>query len=412
MSLLAKRFREIVGKSKDKMMSMEASANVCYSTGFIALDFLNGMIVHVDDEERNIHEKYYSVGIQDGTINQFIGRSSCGKTTFAMQCAFNIVNQFDNACFYHDDVENGINDSRKRVLTGIPLKVLKQKYIARDTGVTTENFYERIKTISDEKLNNYDDYSYDTGLLDESGDPIIKLQPTVYLLDSFAMLMPEKFATEDEMSGQMAGPATARMNTAMLRRIVPLLKASNIILFIINHILPDVSLLPKKGQLRCLKQGERLPGGETLVYLTTNIFRFDDTKLKEKDGLGFNGALINISLPKSRQNYLDEAVTMVFNPITGYDPVNSLLLLLKNKGKINGGGIGMYLGDRKDMKFSQKKFKEKFNTDQEFQDLVMEEVMDVVTGFIKDVNSQSENMIPDFNKNFMSKVNDRLKVKA
>ena len=101
---------------------------------------------------------------------------------------------------------------------------------------------------------------------------------------------------------------------------------------------------------------------------------------------------------------------MVFNPITGYDPVNSLLLLLKNKGKINGGGIGMYLGDRKDMKFSQKKFKEKFNTDQEFQDLVMEEVMDVVTGFIKDVNSQSENMIPDFNKNFMSKVNDRLKV--
>ena len=108
-------------------------------------------------------------------------------------------------------------------------------------------------------MNNYDDYSYDTGLLDESGDPIIKLQPTVYLLDSFAMLMPEKFATEDEMSGQMSTTATAKANAKIFRTIIPLLKAANIILFVINHINQKIDINPMaktKAQINYLKQDE------------------------------------------------------------------------------------------------------------------------------------------------------------
>lgn len=386
MSLLASRFRSSVSKSKDMKMKLEATGDMCYSTGFVAFDFLNGYIVHVKNEEKDLNYKYYNVGIQDGTLTMFIGRSQCGKTTFAMQCGFNIIKDYPTASFFHDDCENSVNNARKRVLTGTSIQELRKRYICRDTGVTTETFYERIKMISDEKLNNYDDYSYDTGLLDEDGSPIIKLEPTVYLLDSFPMLMPEKYATEDELSGQMAAPAIARGNTQMLKRIIPMLKASNIMLFIINHILPDVSLTPRKSQLRCLKNTERITGGETLIYLTSNTVRFDDVRVKEQDNYGIEGAaIINVSLAKSRQNQTGKAVPLFFDPAIGYDPDMSLFLLLKNNDMIKGQGIGLRVGDDDQYKFSKKTFKEKLNDEDDgFRNVVMDAVSGILRKMVVD----------------------------
>jgi len=413
MSLLAQRFRDIASKSKDKAMSMEAKGNICYSTGFITFDFLNGYLVHVQNESKGIDTKYYNVGIQDGTMNLIIGRSSGGKTTFAMQCGFNIIRNFKTSCFFHDDVEGGLNDARKRVLTGLPLKELKERYICRDSGIHTENFYERVRMIHDEKLNNYNDYSYDTGCLDESGEKLIKLEPTVYLLDSMSMLCPKDLADEQGLPSPMQIPGIAKKNTSMLRQVLPMLKAANIILFIINHILPEISIMPKKGQLRYLKPGERISSGETQIYLASNTIRFDDSKLKEKDGLGFEGSYVDISLVKSRQNTSGKSVTMVFDPRIGYDPDLSLLSLLKANGKINGGGQGMYIGERNDVKFSQKKFKEKLNDENEteFYSIVMGSVMEILKAMvIENDDSKILNRNERFSNDILSKMNDMMKV--
>lgn len=260
MSLLATQFRQQTAKLKDIRQKQEAGTPVGYSTGFLLFDFKNGCMIH--GMKDGVPYTYHSIGVRDGSMVTVIGRSGCGKTTFALQMAGNIIRNFKNGAIFHDDIEGGIIDSRKQQLTRLYGEDFKRKYIGRDSGITAENFYERIKMIHDIKLENAEEYTYDTGLYDSYGEKIYKLEPTVYVLDSLAMLMPEKFATEDDLSGQMSATATAKMNTAIFKKIIPMLKAANIILIVINHINQKVSINPMmktKSQVSYLKQDETLP---------------------------------------------------------------------------------------------------------------------------------------------------------
>ena len=175
MSILVDRFRASVSKLKDFRMKSESEFAVSYPTGFLNFDFVNGTVVHVKTDSLDV--RYYSVGIQDGSMVMIIGRSGCGKTTWAMQTAANIVRRFATSAIFHDDIEGGITDTRKETLTKFYGEELKAKYISRGTGITAENFYERVKMIHDEKIENRSDYEYDTGLFDTSGNRIFKLEP-------------------------------------------------------------------------------------------------------------------------------------------------------------------------------------------------------------------------------------------
>ena len=268
MGLLASRFRAAMAKSKDPRMA-EAVADVMYPTGFLPFDFLNGCKVHV--RTPNDQEFYYnSVGIVDGSSQMIIGRSGSGKTTIAIQMAANIVRRFPGAVIFYDDIEGGSNATRRELLTQFSQDEIDERIIYRNAAVSAENFYKRIIAIYDEKLNNKADYEYDTGLCDSRGNRIFKLIPTVYILDSLALLTPEKLTEEEELSGQMSTTGTAKTNTSIFKRIVPKLKAANIILFTINHINDKVEINPfahTKAQIGYLKQGETLPGGKAALYL-------------------------------------------------------------------------------------------------------------------------------------------------
>lgn len=366
--ILATQFRDRVSKVKDHRMKDEGSPNVSYPTGFLVFDFMNGSIVHVRSAERS--RDYYSVGIQDGCLVMLIGRSGCGKTTFGLQAAANIVRPFPNALIVHDDIEGGITDERKQALMDFSDEEFRNRYIYRNSGITAENFYERMKMLHDMKLENYDDYVYDTGLFDRNGERIFKLVPTVVLLDSLALLMPEKFSEEDEISGSMSASAVAKTNSGLFKRCINLMKAANIILIAINHINKKIDIGPvkSKSQLSYLKQDETLPGGNTAIYLTNILLRFDDNeKLKaEKGGLGIDGSMVDITLVKSRNNRAGQSCTLVFESSRGFDPELSLLVMLKKAGKIGGAGAYLYLNGYNDMKFTQKDFKNKLQTDPDF----------------------------------------------
>lgn len=388
-SFLAKRFREVVSKSKDSRMKDEAVMDVCYPTGFLNFDFLNGAIVNVNSAEGSY--KYYSAGIPNGSLVMGIGRSGCGKTTAFVQMAANIVRPFDKSMIFHDDIEGGISEPRIRTLTGFNDEEMKNKYILRNAGINAENFYARIKTIYDLKMENPEEFLYDTGLCDTQGNKIIKMQPTVYILDSLALLMPDKFTEEEEISGQMSATAAAKMNSMSFKRIIPMIKKANIILFVINHITTKIEINPMmhtKGQLSYLKQGEELPGGRTPNYLANVFMRFDDnSKLKESEGFGVTGNLVDITLVKSRNSRAGQITTMVFDQSYGFDPELSLFVMLKNNGRIKGAGAYLYIDDHDDIKFSQKNFKEKLansiELQQYFTDAVSDELkkipMDVIT---------------------------------
>lgn len=386
MSLLAKNFREKVSKLKDYGMKVEQEPSVGYASGFLSFDFMNGCIVHAKRDGQPF--KYYSVGITDGSIVTFIGRSGSGKTTLCTQMAANIIRPFKTSCVFHDDIEGGINNNRLEALTGFYGEELTNRYIVRNTSITAENLFERIRMIYDLKMENRSAYEYDTGLYDTRGNRIYKLEPTVYILDSLALLMPEKFAEEDELSGSMGASAVAKVNTAVFKKIVPLLKSANIIFMVINHITQKIDINPMqrtKAQVSYLKQGESIPGGNAPIYLTNTFIRVDDAgKIKPTEGFYIDGAIVELTLIKSRTNKAGQVCKLLFDKQNGFDEELSLFLLLKDHGKVNGAGAHLYLGDRSDIKFAQKNFKQKLKEIPELRQIFMEEVRQVLSTIIPD----------------------------
>ena len=397
--ILSQQFREAVAKHKDYRMKDESSPSVAYPTGFLNFDFMNGNVVHVKTKERDI--KYYSVGIQDGCLVMLIGRSGCGKTTFAVQTAANIIRPFASSCIMHDDIEGGLSDvNRRELLTGFHGEELTRRYISRNTGITAENFYERVKLTYDLKMNNREMYEYDTGLFDSMGNRIYKLEPTVIILDSVALLMPSQYTEEEELSGSMSATAAAKTNSMSFKRIIPMLKSANIIILMINHINKKIDINPMqrtKAQVSYLKQDESLPGGNTIIYLTNILLRFDDnSKLKQDEAFGIAGNLVDITLVKSRNNRAGKSCTLVFNQDTGFDPELSLFVMLKNAKKINGAGAYLYLGDRSDMKFAQKNFKQKLRESPEFRQLFISEAIAMLKGDLDQNNPGNDLTCNDY----------------
>ena len=169
---------------KEKLEDSNEEFDVMYQTGFLALDYLNGTMIHVKSDK--IDMQYRSVGIADGSSNMFIGRSGCGKSTLVTQIIGKIAKQFEDCHIFYDDIEKSLPMSRKEFTLGLNQEELAKKVHFRDKGITSENVYKRIQAIRDIKVQNKADYMYDTGLYDTYGNKIVKMVPTIYFIDSFA----------------------------------------------------------------------------------------------------------------------------------------------------------------------------------------------------------------------------------
>lgn len=406
-SLVADLFRSKMNTLKDPRMKKEAEPDYSYPTGFLTFDFMNGTVVHVKKDDMQF--SYNSIGIVDGSMVTVIGRSSSGKTTWCVQCAGNIIRQYKSSCIWMDSVEGGIVDTRAQALLKMYGEEFKDRWIPRNTGVTAENFYQRIKYVHDLKLESADQITYDTGTYTPDGEKIYKMEPSVYILDSLAMLAPGKLTEEEELSGQMSVTSAAKTNTTVFKRIIPMLKAANIILFVINHITEDVQInafAKTQGQLSYLKPGERLGGGRAAIYVTNLLVRLDDhSKLKADEGLGIDGTLVDFTLLKSRTAAVGQKTTLVFNYSVGFDQDLSLYYFLKTRKLINGAGIGLYIGDRNDLKFSQKNFKNKLQTNEEFRKVFMQYCLQELQSLIHDPMAQEVENTFDITAALLSQIN-------
>ena len=399
-------FRSQIKKMKTRGIDSKAQFDVGYPTGFLSLDFLNGCVVHVQTEKMNI--TYNSIGILDGSANTFIGRSGCGKSTFILQTAANIIRPYPMGKLYIDDIEKSLPQYRKEVLIGFSKEEFEDRVDIRNSGITTENVYQRIKLIHDLKMDNRDELEYDTGFYDTDGNRIFKLQPTVYVIDSIPLLMPDDIAEEDEIKNGMGAAAVAKLNTSLVKKICQLLTEANIMLFSINHILDDISINPyqkKQSAIAGLKEGERLPGGRAAIYLANNMFRLDDIKkLKPTEGLGIDGSVVDVTIVKSRSNKTMKSVPMIFNKTEGmFDNELSLYWLLKEEGRIGGAGVSMYLSSCPSIKFAQKNFKTVLHESTELQQAFAKECYDLLSTFLSDmvVERYEESDQPKFNINDM-----------
>lgn len=364
MSLLLNNFNKVMSKSKDFGAKETAKFDVMYSTGFLAIDYLNGTVVHVKGNDRDF--SYNSCGIVDGSTNTIIGRSGSGKSTLLMQICGNIVRPFIEkdmpTGLFIDDIEGSLPYARKEFLLGLTEEQISEYTVIRNSGITAENLYKRIKAIADEKINNEKEYIYDTDCYDIHGNRVFKMIPTVYVVDSLPMLLPENLSDEEDLAGSMAASSIAKTNTMVFKQISQLCKKANIIFFTINHILEEIQMgfIPKAAQISGLKQGERLPGGRAAIYLANNMLRVDDTNtLKPDKDYGIDGSIISMTLVKSRTNATKKSIPLIFNKTEGrFDEILSLFHLLKTEGVFSGAGAYQYLDDAPDAKFSQRNFKD------------------------------------------------------
>ena len=400
---LQEKFREKISKLKTAGVNNVAEFDVLYSTGFLNIDYLNGTVIHVESEERNF--TYNSTGIVDGSTNAVIGRSGSGKSTLITQMAGAIIKPFIKkelpTGLYIDDIEGSLPEVRKEFLLGLNPKQIEEYTDIRNSGITTENVFQRIQTIHDIKIQNRKEYEYDTGLFDTYGNRIYKLIPTVYMIDSLPMLLPEEVAEKEELSGSMTASSIAKSNTQLFKKISQLCKEANIILFTVNHILDEIQMgfIPKAAQISGLKQGERLPGGKAAIYLANNMFRADDSlTLKADKDFGIDGSVVTITLVKSRTNATKKTVPMIFNKTEGYfDNILSLFMLLKNEGKLSGAGAYLYLDECPDVKFSQRNFKDQLESHKDLREAFTKKCYEVLCTFLSDTKNRhyEENSLED-----------------
>lgn len=378
-SLLSDMFREKVSKMGYDMRN-EAVPAIGYPTGFLNFDYLNGYIAVEKNPETEDYEEYYNLGIEDGSYVSFIANTGVGKSTLVCQIAANIARRFETTTIFEDMIEaTGMNDARRLELSKFTEDEYRKRYIIRNTGVTTESIYARIKMIHDLKIEHPEDFLYDTGRRDLQGKPIMKLEPTIYIIDSIAMLMPEKYIEEDELAGKSMGAASALIASNVFKMIIPLLKSANIILFGINHILEDVQMtaMPKKNPVPYLKQGERIPKGRTATFLANNIIRLDNAnKLKVDEGYHIEGSVIEASLVKSRASGKKKPTRLVLDFANGFDPWLSVLETMKYNKLLYGGGASLAVDPEKQFKFSLGAFRDKVLNDQEFRNAFIRHALD------------------------------------
>lgn len=340
---------------------------ISYPTGFPNLDFKLGYkVVPLNGEP------YYNLGIASGSYVLCIGKSSTGKTAFVIECACNIIKPFINmgGSVIHFDNERATTYQRVHSISGIDINELRECYIIDKTKVTIDDMKSSIYDIYSEKVNNKAKYTYKTGKMNEFGEEIEMLVPTVCIIDSVANIT-ENMADLKEEERQEVGTQTDRMRLTgeigrFFNEIQNFLYEANIIVFAINHIKvnPQLGIVKSPSEMLYLKQDEALAGGRTHVNLAHVMLKFTavGSEKYDKSEEGFDGFMNRVEIIKSRTNADGKTLNIIYDKETGHSPVRSTVNDLKELGLVTGNKNGYYFTTDPDKnKFTLASMEEDFN---------------------------------------------------
>lgn len=261
---MAERLLDRLRKKDKKGLFLPAQTSVSYSTGFLPFDYRNGYKVQVMDLDENQIMSYPSIGLMGGTFVTIIGKTGVAKTTWTVQAAYNIIKDFgENAFIVHYDLEQALNYTRIKNITGATQRELSEKYILRQEKNYLEDIFDSVVAIANEKEEDKKSFKYDTGLVDEFNNPIIAYVPTVIIVDSLPSLA-SRDMDEEEMKGQTDAMRMAQKVKQFYKKLLPIIKTYNITLFAINHINFKVEMnafTKTQPQVMYMKMDEAVPGG-------------------------------------------------------------------------------------------------------------------------------------------------------
>lgn len=389
-------------KSKRSYVGLldEAIDNIIKDTGAgnVHLPNYPSNIDLIDFKNARIEKNNVLAGFNGGKIIAITGKSGSGKTTLGLQIGFSIIKDFDEGQLLQLDYENASNEARSKTLAykmGLTKKELKHKYKYLNEGIYTETLYKLVKSISKKKMELYDDLKIETNEIDEEGNTIYELPPTVILVDSWAAVIPEDIGGEEELSGNMSAVSIARQNNAVVKRIIGPCARGNIIIIAINHITKKVEIGPVKtsNELNYMGNDESTPGGTAIIYMADSWIRLQaSSKLEEDKNFGIKGFYVKARYCKSRSNESGRDFELVFVQKEGFSNFLTNFNYLKKLNLLKGNGKAYYFDFDPNIKFTQKKAIEIYETNKDWAKKFDDLVYDIYSEFI---TSSDEEIIDD-----------------
>ena len=368
MTMLATLFREKMEATKDFTQSSEMTFSVSYPTGLLPLDCVLGYVQETSDDVCT-----YELGLSDGSINTLIGFSGTGKTSLLTLMACNIIKRFKTSTVFMDQAEVGTHIMRLKNITNITNnKDFVGRFIIRDAGITTESIHRRILTIHNIKTSNPKKFLYNTGIIGLNGEPVMKFEPTIYIVDSVKLVLSEK-NSESEETNNMTGATNAKATSEYFTKMVPLCRMANIIMILVNHIVPrmSTSFFPEKPEFPFLKPNEHLPNGKLLQHISNTMIRLDAGEKFIPGGkvnpYNIDGSRTYVDLVKSRTSKSGRSKCgLIFDQGLGYDPDLSMIDMLNTNKILEGSNASRCKIPGYDSIFNLKNFKQILYTDPEF----------------------------------------------
>ena len=225
-----------------------------YKTGIDIFDYINGKY-SADGGAKDL-------GIPGGKCMMDIGESGVGKTTIMIQQACNIADQFEQSTILHYDFERASTKERIMQLSGWSEEKFKKKYQHLTKKIYSESVFQAVDSIARIKQDKYEELKVDSGRLNDDGETIYVLPPTIVLVDSVALLAPKDIEDNDELKGSMGAASIAKSNTNMMKRNMSPMEDGNIILMLVNHLTRkiEIGFNKTKALVNYLKQDESIPG--------------------------------------------------------------------------------------------------------------------------------------------------------
>jgi hypothetical protein len=365
-------------RKADKKVDNRVVTEISYPTGFLPLDYANGVRVTSYDERDRPVSHTDLIGFVGGTKNTVIGLAGTGKSALAIEMAASGIHKFGRmSAVQHADIEMATTMQRPMKILRLAPSLLKDTYeIYRDRAA--EDILDQFMTQCKVKIANPKEFSYDTGVKDLYNQNIHELYPSGFLIDSFAMfkskevdLGADKKKVEDVTHNMIAAQA-AKFNKGVLSQMLNYGKKANVSIISVNHLNVNVNtgFLPKPSQHMYLSQDETMPGGQATIYLANNIIKLKvitkwNSDKPEKWDYAIPGFLVEARLLKSRTNASNVPIELIFDHRRGGFSKTLTLFHYAWKNNLLQGSGSLYVPGLVRTKFTRKTFESMLEKDDE-----------------------------------------------
>lgn len=361
-----------------------------YPTGISILDYALGYDILIRDDSGEVIGKRRCLGLQAGSVNIVTGKTQSFKTTLTMQIISNIA-YANGGNIVHYDAENRLVLERAKIISKLPedwFSAEFPRYALKKGAVGYNTLQSDITEIYENKMRHKDLITKDTGVVDSRNNPIKLMPPTIVFVDSLQNLINDEssynidsknFDDSRELRNNMYGAQSAKTLRGLITDVIPMLSEANIILMMIAHKTSNVSMTPFSGVSKQFQYGsnnERISGGSSVEYNTSAVInltgKVDNDSRYHLETDGFDGNTVLLEPTKSSTNESGNAKTglgfelVIDKRKEGIDNIRSLILFLKNRGRLKGNKSGYKVidlnGEETSTKFSWKNVYNDFKT--------------------------------------------------